>query len=317
MSPALRMPGVIERVVPGPVRGWMREHLYSDGMALRESCPRYWWDQHVIRRKPRLHRLVVHITDHCNLNCAGCTHFSNIASPAYANVDDFERDIKRLAELFSTISEIYLLGGEPLLHPDVAGFMRATREAFPDSRINVMTNGVLAHRMEAPFWQALHDYDAVLVCDLYPIALKVDRVNALAEEYGATIEWTESRDEFFRLPIDPKGGHDAADAFRRCRWVNNCPILRDGKLYPCAYIAYVDILKDTFGLDGMEVTDRDWISIYDEHDGYKVMDFLINPVPWCQYCDFDSMQMRPWSRSKHDAGEWIDGVPAVDDDAQA
>jgi ABC-2 type transport system ATP-binding protein len=275
-------------------------------MALRESWPRFWWDRHVLRRKPRLHRLVVHVTDHCNLNCAGCTHFSNISEPGFASVEEFERDMARLAVLFSAISEIYLLGGEPLLHPDLIEFMRITREQFPESSIKVMTNGVLAHRMEAPFWEALREYDCTLVCDLYPIALKVERVDALAAEHGATVEWTESRDEFFRLPIDPAGGHDVADAFERCRWVNNCPILRDGKLYPCAYTAYVDILKEKFGLDGMEVTEDDSVSIYAEDDGYTVMDFLVKPVPWCQYCDFDAMVMRPWSRSKHEAGEWID-----------
>jgi MoaA/NifB/PqqE/SkfB family radical SAM enzyme len=212
----------------------------------------------------------------------------------------------RLSGLFATISEIYLLGGEPLLHPDVISFMRVTRENFPASRINVMTNGVLAHRMEAPFWEALHDYGCILVCDVYPVPLQVERVNELAAEHGATVEWIESRDEFFRLPIDPAGDHDAADAFERCRWVNNCPILRDGRIFPCAYIAYVDILKERFGLTGMEVTDEDSVSIYETDDPYKIMDFLLRPVPWCRYCDFDSMKMLPWDRSKREPGEWID-----------
>jgi len=297
----------IRRAIPEPVMGWARKHFYSDGMVLRESWPQYWWDRRIAKRKPVLHRLVVHITDHCNLNCAGCTHFSNISDPSYADVGAFEKDINRLSTLFANISEIYLLGGEPLLHPDVISFMRVTRAAFPNARINVMTNGVLAHRMEAPFWEALAQYNVVLVCDLYPIALKVDKVNALAAKYGATIEWTESRDEFFRLPIDPKGCHDAADAFKRCRWVNNCPIMRDGKLYPCAYIAYAYILKKKFDLPGMEVTEKDEISIYDTDDPYEIMEFLLNPVPWCRYCDFDSMKMRAWDRSKHLPSEWIDG----------
>ncbi len=81
--------------------------------------------------RPHLHRLVVHLTDHCNLNCKGCTHFSNIAKPAFADPEQFEREFAQLETIFSGITEIYLLGGEPLLHPHVTEFMESARKHFP------------------------------------------------------------------------------------------------------------------------------------------------------------------------------------------
>lgn len=296
-------------MLPGPVlqriRDFAPDHLRYDGMASREYKLQYLWDRHVSGQHPVLQRLVVHLTDHCNLNCAGCTHFSNISPKYFLPVEEFASDMARMRSLFSGIAEIYLLGGEPLLHPEVEKFVYTAREHFPSARVNLMTNGVLGDRMTDATWKALADTGAYLVCDLYPVELPVDAMNEAAERFGAKIDWTTPRGEFFRLPIDPTGSKDAADAFRRCRWVNNCPILRGGRLYPCAYIAYIDLLKQRFGLEGMEVVESDSVSIYDTDDPYAIMDVLLNPVPWCRHCDFDGLEMRAWSRSTRCLDEWV------------
>jgi hypothetical protein len=58
--------------------------------------------------------------DHCNLNCKGCTAFSPVAEEKFMDVNMFERDCERLAELTGgKIELIDLLGGEPLLHPKI------------------------------------------------------------------------------------------------------------------------------------------------------------------------------------------------------
>ena len=310
-----RVRRAVRRLTPAPVLRWMRawapDHLRYDGMASREYKLTYAWDRHVTHRRPVLHRLVVHITDHCNLNCAGCTHFSNISPAHFADLGEFGRDMDRLRDLFDGITEIYLLGGEPLLHPEVDRFVRVTRDHFPDARINLMTNGVLGDRMTDATWKALAETGSYVVCDLYPVELPVDAMNEAAARFGAKIDWTEPRGEFFRLPIDPTGSKDAADAFRRCRWVNNCPILRDGRLYPCAYIAYIDVLKRRYDLEGLEAADADSVSIYDTDDPYAIMDVLLEPVPWCRHCDFDGLEMRPWARSTRCADEWIATPPSA------
>ena len=35
------------------------------------------------------------------------------------------------------------------------------------------------------------------------------------------------------------------------------------------------------------------------------MDFLINPVPWCRHCDWDSKEIYHWARSKGTIDEWV------------
>ena len=280
---------------------------YIPWMVSRENPLVLRFKRDVLRQNPHLYRLVVHLTDHCNLNCKGCTHFSNIAKPAFADPEQFDEEFRRLSEIFSGITEIYLLGGEPLLHPRVNEFMEIARHYFPASRINLMSNGVLVPRMDEAFWHSMHDNDIWLVCDLYPIDLKVDEIEALAEKYGVKLEWTDPRGEFFKLPIDVTGSQDPTHSFQGCGGVNNYPILRDGRLYPCAYVAYSDILRSRFDLKGLEPTEEDSISIDGEHTPYEIFDSLCKPVPWCRYCDVDARTTYEWARSKRTLDEWTCG----------
>jgi len=286
-------------------RGLLLRRFYR-GISMVEREPRsvVWFRRVVLRRKPVLYHFEVHITDHCNLNCRGCAHFSNLCSPTFADLAEFEADMDRMAGLFSAVTQIYLLGGEPLLHPAVAGFVRIARAAFPNARISLMTNGVLVTRMDEEFWSALAETGVILLCDSYPIGLPVEEIDRLGYEHGATVEWTIPREDFFKIPIDPAGGHDATRSFRGCQGFNNCPILRDGSLYPCAYVAFADVFKKRFAVDGLEVTNEDSISIREAPDPEAVMRFLRNPVPWCANCDMESRSFYPWSRSRREIGEW-------------
>jgi len=284
---------------------------YIPWMVSRENPLVLKFKRNVLKQNPHLHRLVVHLTDHCNLNCKGCTHFSNIARAAFADPDQFATEFEQLSRIFSGITEIYLLGGEPLLHPRVTEFLGTARRFFPGSRINLMTNGLLVTKMDEAFWQAMAANDIWLVCDLYPVGLKVDEIEALAASHGVNLEWTDPRGEFFKLPIDLTGSQDPTHAFQNCGGVNNCPILRDGRLYPCAYAAYSDILMDKFGIEGLEPAEEDSIAIDGTHTPYEIFDFLCQPVPWCRFCDVDSVSTYEWARSARTLDEWTCGAPVM------
>ena len=273
-------------------------------MVSREPAPVSWFRRAALREKPVLYHFEIHLTDHCNLNCKGCAHFSNLCTPTFADLAGFEADMRGMAATFSGVCQIYLLGGEPLLHPDVAAFVRLSRKIFPKTRIYLMTNGTLVMRMNDDFWRALAESDVVLLCDSYPIGLPVDEINAKGAEFGATVEWTVPRQEFFKIPIDPEGGHDPAASFAGCQGFNNCPIVRDGRLYPCAFVAFADVFRERFGIEGLLPTDADSVDVRDVDDPEKVMAFLRKPVPWCGNCDMDSRSFYEWGRSSRDITEW-------------
>ena len=278
-------------------------------MVTREPELVIWLRRVVFRRKPVLYHFEVHLTDHCNLNCRGCTHFSNLCAPSFADLAEFEADMERMAGLFSAVREIYLFGGEPLLHPQVGEFCKVARKHFPKTRIYLQTNGTMVMRMDEKFWAALAESRTTLLVSAYPINVPRIEIDLLAKQRGVRSRWTEPYDEFYKIPIDPQGGHDADASFRRCKSYNNRPILRDGHLYPCAYIAYSDVFRDRFSVTGLTVYPTDSISIRDEPDPEQVFLFLRNPVHWCSHCNMDRIECYPWGASDRAASEWAGAPP--------
>ncbi|PKQ36686.1 MAG: hypothetical protein CVT59_11565 [Actinobacteria bacterium HGW-Actinobacteria-1] len=263
----------------------------------------------MLHTKPVLHHLDVHIADHCNLRCRGCSHFSNIAAPALVDLDEFSADMHRLARLMR-VRDIFLLGGEPLLHPQLDRFIREARDAFPRTAIYLFTNSTLVTRMPEVVWRALAETGVILYCDRYPVDLPVDEIDRMAAEHDVTVKWTEDRSEFFSIPLDLTGSQDAAASFAACSGVDNCVNLRHGRLYPCARIAYIDILREHFGIDDLAATEADSISISGDVDPWKIMDFLKAPVPWCRHCDQEHLYWYPWSKAGSEAGieQWTDAA---------
>jgi hypothetical protein len=115
----------------------------------------------------------------------------------------------------------------------------------------------------------------------------------------------EPAEEFFRAPIDPEGGCNAADSFVRCVGLSNCAIIKGGRMYPCAHIAYADILRKRFDIEGLSPAEKDSISIYDGATGDDIVDFLMAPVPWCKNCDYPALEYFTWGRTERRLDEWV------------
>ena len=79
----------------------------------------------------------LYITDRCNLDCAYCTEYDN--SRPHPSIDDLKKWVRKIRELGTM--RIALVGGEPLMHPNVVELVRYCRElGFATS---LTTNGFL------------------------------------------------------------------------------------------------------------------------------------------------------------------------------
>ena len=93
--------------------------------------------------KFELNYLEIPIVKHCNLNCRYCSHMANLEDEYFVDMGSFLRDIERMKELFDEIPTIRLLGGEPLLHPDIISLVNCVRNFYPRADIKIATNGTL------------------------------------------------------------------------------------------------------------------------------------------------------------------------------
>ena len=87
------------------------------------------------------------ITQTCQLSCLGCTNYSDLRHSGYIKWKDGKRDLEQWLERID-IPDFGIMGGEPLINPEVIQWLIGVRELMPDSQIRFTTNGLLKiHRL--------------------------------------------------------------------------------------------------------------------------------------------------------------------------
>ena len=93
------------RLVPESGSWWdyvdSRDRAGERGKASAQSTGRVSSDAFAehMRNLMRAPTLDVDVVPHCNLNCASCCHFSPAASPDFLSLEDYERDLGKLARI--------------------------------------------------------------------------------------------------------------------------------------------------------------------------------------------------------------------------
>ena len=251
-----------------------------------------------------------HLVEHCNLNCAGCTHFAPLANEEYLSIEEFESDIKRLSVLSHQKARfINLLGGEPLLHPSIQQFLYCARKYFPHSIIRVVTNGIKLFEMSEKFWTACRDNNIIIGITKYPIEIDYQKRIELIRKKGIQFESFSGddvpRDEMWRLSLDERGLSRPIENFMRCPRANACVFIKHGKMFNCATMANIDHFNSFFGTT-FEISKDDSIDIYKIKDIDELLSFLATPKPFCRYCDIDNRKYGVrWKMSDFKKDEWI------------
>ena len=92
-----------------------------------------------------------HLVDHCNLNCGYCAHFSSIAEKRFCTMDE-------VVEMMNAVKiirpeHLRLLGGEPLLHPEIDKILEYVKDNLPEgTQVEIFTNGICLKNMSETFW---------------------------------------------------------------------------------------------------------------------------------------------------------------------
>lgn len=142
-----------------------------------------------LKKKRKLLGFRIRAAEHCNLNCKGCNNFAPIAEHEFIALDELQRDLTRLGELFEhKCSYIYITGGEALLHPELTSIMRLARTAFSSGDISVFSNGILLSQQTDDFWNACREYNINIICTAYPININVEAIRAKAVAFGVKFQ---------------------------------------------------------------------------------------------------------------------------------
>jgi hypothetical protein len=257
----------------------------------------------IVRLKPSLPYLELHLADHCNLNCKGCGHFSPIAEKRFADLNNYKRDLKQLQRLFSTINNIMLMGGEPLLNPKIELFLVATRSYFPRASIRIVTNGILLPQMSKKFWNVCRSCSIDIGITIYPILKEKESVLVQLVRRNGLRVITNSV-TFFHAFYNRKGDTNQEAAFKRCRSRGYTPMLREGKIYVCPKPATLGYFNKKFNL---EIPRTGYADIHMPGiSGWDVRERLNEASSACCYCTlgWDVIPVFSWEASTPTLQDW-------------
>ncbi|MCX5744345.1 MAG: radical SAM protein [Proteobacteria bacterium] len=188
----------------------------------------------------RVEAFELHVAEHCNLRCANCCNMSPLVGEKLLAVADVHAFVTRMATSLHA-DVVKIMGGEPLLHPEIATVIRVLREAQIGDRVRLFTNGLLLASMTDAFWEALDE----LTISNYASAPVKPQTLALARERARRHDFVlnvKPVDEFTQVLSPRYEADDAkvAETFERCWLRHRCLVVRGDRFYTCTRAAYAD-----------------------------------------------------------------------------
>ena len=274
---------------------------------------KFFYEKKVRYNEKNISVVMLHLTDHCNLNCVRCSHYSPLVKePSFLSLDAFKKDLERLYSFTGdTIPEIQLMGGEPLLHPQCAEFFPIVRKKYKKTILTLITNGLLIPKMKPEFFEACRKNDVLVSISYYGAPFDYQNMeNILIKEkiryiFGNEVDYKNHKGKLMEkcFPLNLNGGMDGEDNFRKCI-LSTPTTLRDGKLYNCCICAYVEFFNDYFGTS-LPQNAENGIDMYEVNSYEELMEKLCENPPLCNYCKLsDTTDAVRWSVSECDIREW-------------
>lgn len=251
-----------------------------------------------------LSQVEFHIVDHCNLNCAYCDHFTPLADKNFCKIEDIIEDFKKLKKIFDNIGKIFIVGGEPLLHPNLLDILEPLRNIYPKSEIVIITNGILLEKQDDNFFNALKKYNIALSMTHYPLKIDYEGWIKKLNDMGIkSYYFSLNRNKMKKQNLNPKGNNDKKEAFSKC-WEKKCHFLRDGKLYICTPAPNIHFLNKYFNLD-FKLKKKDYIDINKIKSASYINALFQKPIDFCRYCNDGEIEFEKYAISKKELSEWV------------
>ncbi|MGC3858613.1 radical SAM protein [Micromonospora chersina] len=246
--------------------------------------------------------LEINATLHCNMRCTSCSHLSPLFRKEVVDPTELSRQLSVLSTYYHA-SFVKILGGEPLLHPDLLGVIRAVRDSGVADTILLCTNGTLLPRAPEALWDAV---DALEI-SVYPSRMidpeQIAHYQAMAARHG--VELTVNYYEHFRVAYSETGTDSPAlvqEIYETCKlvkvWLAHTMI--DGWFYKCPQSVFLPRQVENADwdgrIDGLEITDS--VEFRD-----RLVEFLNAPTPLraCRNCLGSVGRIHPHAEVRRDA----------------
>lgn len=282
-------------------------------------------------------KIEFYITNVCNLNCEGCNRFNNYKFAGTQRWKDHESAYEKWAQ-YIDIDQIVILGGEPLLNPDILDWVYGINRIFKRN-VQILTNGYQINRVRGLYdalrvngnWMGVswhnpsnvEEFDTEVRKFLKGKVLRVGRDHP-ANTFGADEMWMDQygikiplwiQYDFYQsaITVNQQGRYtlhnsDPHEAHAVCGFARfkNYHFI-SGRLYKCGPVALFPEFDQQHNLD---ITDEDRVLINsyqplaaDEYEtrGAEFLARLDQALDQCKFCPTSLEMKRIAAVSKKEA----------------
>lgn len=178
----------------------------------------------------------IYITNECNLSCKNCNRYNNYNFSGHYSWQKNQQAIMTWSKRI-TAPTITIIGGEPMLHPDLYEWAELVTTAWPESQVLIQSNGTIRHPRLADIKHNFRKNIGVAASLHQAGLMKLLKKN----RYIPSQEIIDNT-EFTECALVDRGTHfevhdsDPAKAFESCAMRYSHTIF-EGHLYKCPMVA--------------------------------------------------------------------------------
>lgn len=236
------------------------------------------------------------MTTKCSLRCRDCSNLMQYyTNPENIEFETIKRSIRRLLDVVDEISTLTILGGEPLLYPDITKIIELLLGKEKIKRIRIITNGTLLIKDEKLLELLKQPKMYVYISNYGKLSRRKDELIDIFKEEN--IEHYITKEEVLwsncgTLDQKKRTEQELERQFEKC--ASDCLSLFKGELHYCPRSAH--------GTDLGYIPKRngDYVDLLEEKPYRRMREELfrlINRKPQyilpCDYCDKGTKHMTP------------------------
>lgn len=190
------------------------------------------------------------ITERCTLRCRDCVQLiSHYKHPIHYDTELISASIKKFSEIVDAVGYVRLIGGEPLLHPDIADICE---KAVYDNFLNVgiTTNGTVVPENDVLERLSKLPID-INISNYGELSGKINLLQEKLEAYDIDYSILSQEYEWFRVNLPKENNRSEEEkqqVYSNCRCKENQTLL-NGRLYRCNYSGAIEpfhFIKNTY-----------------------------------------------------------------------